>query len=98
MPTVLENKLRLATLKYFDRTVDEILQGTSGSLKKISRDQTVNLIKMLVEAKISNKKVMVLGAGRSGLVARSFAMRLMHLTFNVHVIGETITPGQGRRL
>ena len=31
-------------------------------------------------------------AGRSGLVARAFAMRLMHLGFSVFVVGEPTTP------
>ena len=33
-----------------------------------------------------------MGAGRSGLVAKAFAMRLMHLGFQAFVVGETITP------
>jgi len=33
-----------------------------------------------------------MGAGRSGLVAKAFAMRLMHLGFSSFVVGETITP------
>jgi 6-phospho-3-hexuloisomerase len=32
------------------------------------------------------------GEGRSGLMAKSFAMRLMHLGYTVFVVGETITP------
>jgi 6-phospho 3-hexuloisomerase len=40
----------------------------------------------------SGKRVFILGAGRSGLVAKGFAMRLMHLGFNVYVVGETVTP------
>lgn len=32
------------------------------------------------------------GAGISGLVGRIFAMRLMHLGFKVHIIGDTTTP------
>jgi len=35
--------------------------------------------------------IFVYGAGRSGLVAKAFAIRLMHLGFQVFVIGETIT-------
>ena len=34
----------------------------------------------------------VYGAGRSGLVGRAFAMRLMHLGLTVHVVGEATTP------
>ena len=33
-----------------------------------------------------------MGAGRSGLAAKAFAMRLMHLGFNVYLVGETTTP------
>jgi len=38
------------------------------------------------------KRVFVTGIGRSGLMARGLAMRLMHLNFDVHVVGETTTP------
>jgi len=38
------------------------------------------------------RRVYVMGAGRSGLVAKSFAMRLMHLGLPSYVVGETITP------
>ncbi len=41
---------------------------------------------------LGDRKIFVAGAGRSGLVAKAFAMRLMHLGFSVHVVGETITP------
>jgi len=37
-------------------------------------------------------RIFLLGAGRSGLVASAFAMRLMHLGLTVHVIGEVVTP------
>ncbi|TPF02743.1 6-phospho-3-hexuloisomerase [Weissella paramesenteroides] len=39
-----------------------------------------------------NKRIFILGAGRSGLMAKGFAMRLMHIGYTVFVIGETITP------
>src|SRR5437879_7378247 len=37
-------------------------------------------------------KVFVYGVGRSGLVARAFAMRLVQLGLKCFFIGETITP------
>ena len=37
-------------------------------------------------------RVFVAGAGRSGLVLRMAAMRLMHLGMVVHVAGDTTTP------
>ncbi|ANE48795.1 6-phospho 3-hexuloisomerase [Paenibacillus swuensis] len=40
-------------------------------------------------------QIMVAGAGRSGLMMRAFAMRLMHMGFRAYVVGETVTPGIG---
>ncbi len=36
--------------------------------------------------------IFVSGAGRSGLIGKFFAMRLMHSGYNVSVVGEIITP------
>lgn len=55
---------------------------------------------LLIEEDISNfldvlrssSNIFVTGAGRSGLVAKAFAMRLMHLGFSAYVVGETISP------
>lgn len=40
----------------------------------------------------SARRIFLAGAGRSGLVARAFGMRLMHLGFTVYIVGEVITP------
>jgi 6-phospho-3-hexuloisomerase len=54
----------------------------------ISDDDTEKFIRELLNA----KRIYVIGAGRSGLVAKAFAMRLMHLGLSAYVVGETITP------
>ena len=41
---------------------------------------------------MNSKNVFVTGAGRSGLAAKAFAMRLMHLGISSYVVGETISP------
>ena len=41
---------------------------------------------------IESKNIFVTGAGRSGLAAKAFAMRLMHLGISSYVVGETISP------
>jgi 6-phospho-3-hexuloisomerase len=41
---------------------------------------------------LAARRIYVMGAGRSGLVAKAFAMRLMHLGLQAYVVGETITP------
>ena len=46
----------------------------------------------LIEAVEEAKRIYVTGMGRSGLVAGSFAMRLVHLGFQAHVVGEMTAP------
>lgn len=43
------------------------------------------------------ERVMIYGVGRSGLVARSFATRLMHLGIETYMMGETISPPIGEK-
>jgi 6-phospho-3-hexuloisomerase len=50
----------------------------------------------LVDAIRPGRRVYLAGFGRSGLVARAFAMRLMHLGLDAAVVGETATPAIGR--
>ena len=38
------------------------------------------------------ERVFLAGCGRSGLMVRGFAMRLMHMGKKVYVVGETTTP------
>jgi len=53
------------------------------------------LLDTLLDVKRGGRKALVLGAGRSGLVGKAFAMRLMHVGLDVYVMGETITPAIG---
>ena len=39
-----------------------------------------------------SKRIFLSGAGRSGLIAKFFAMRLMHSGYTVSVVGEIVTP------
>ena len=41
------------------------------------------------------RRVFVAGAGRSGLISKFFAMRLMHAGLEVFVVGEIVTPSIG---
>lgn len=38
------------------------------------------------------KRIFISGTGRSGLIGKVFAMRLMQSDYTVYVVGETITP------
>jgi 6-phospho-3-hexuloisomerase len=65
----------------------EIIDFLEGVPKKLKAGEVEGFMETLLSA----KRVFVVGAGRSGLVVKSFAMRLMHLDIDVYVIGETIT-------
>ncbi len=68
-----------------------MLDVISENLSDIDEESTQKFIKALLRT-LGEGKIFVVGAGRSGLVARAFAMRLMHVGFHVYVIGETVTP------
>ncbi|MEM1820921.1 MAG: 6-phospho-3-hexuloisomerase, partial [Thermofilaceae archaeon] len=73
-------------------TMLEIAEQILKVARAVDRQQVLKMLEILLEAKNSGAKVLIVGAGRSGLVGKAFAMRLMHLGFNVYVLGETITP------
>jgi len=55
-------------------------------------EQVDGLINILLKAYNDKRKILVMGAGRSGLVGRAFAMRLLHLGFHSYVLGDIIVP------
>ena len=73
----------------------EALDVVSGELARCAGRIDAGELAGLVDAIHSAKRVFATGCGRSGLVARAFAMRLMHLGIEAHVIGETTTPSCG---
>ncbi|RLF09894.1 MAG: 6-phospho-3-hexuloisomerase [Thermoprotei archaeon] len=85
----------MENLKAFYAALDEILAFLKDLKDKLDRSQVDKMIGMLLEAWGWGKITLIVGAGRSGLVGRAFAMRLMHLGFRTYVVGETITPAIG---
>ncbi|WP_461865785.1 bifunctional 3-hexulose-6-phosphate synthase/6-phospho-3-hexuloisomerase [Thermococcus sp.] len=61
-------------------------------ISQVAESLKIEQVRGMVDAMIGANKIFIYGAGRSGLVGKAFAMRLMHLDFNVYVVGETITP------
>ena len=67
-----------------------VLSGINSVIQSINEDEIEEMIDMIMGA--GENKILIIGSGRSGYVGRAFALRLMHLDFNVYVSGETITP------
>ncbi len=85
------NKVAKPRLRFFWAAVEEILDYARESLHKLSEEEVEAFVERLLNARDS-KKILIAGAGRTGLMGKAFAMRLMHLGFNSYVVGETITP------
>ena len=68
--------------------IDQVTQEVTEVMGLIDESQLDQAEKLIQK----NQRIFVLGAGRSGLMAKGFAMRLMHIGYTVFVIGETITP------
>ncbi|KPV64312.1 MAG: 3-hexulose-6-phosphate isomerase [Candidatus Bathyarchaeota archaeon BA2] len=81
-------------LKWLRAASKEILEGAQKAIDRLDMDLVEKLIQMILESK--EKKIFVVGVGRSGFVGRAFALRLMNLGFNVYFLGETITPAAGK--
>jgi 6-phospho-3-hexuloisomerase len=82
-------------LRPYVQAYKELLNNISKALQDLKESQVDDMLKVILITKKKNAKVLVVGAGRSGLVGKAFAMRLMHLGFNTYVLGETITPNVG---
>lgn len=72
-------------------TGQEILTNVATILGKLDQSDP-DCIGRLSRITLQSERVFLLGAGRSGLVAKAFAMRLMHLGLQAHVAGESTTP------
>ncbi len=73
----------MKTTQYLAKIVQELSQTAA----LISDSETEKLVDQILES----KKVFVAGAGRSGFMAKSFVMRMMHMGIDAYAVGETVT-------
>jgi len=72
--------------------VQEMMRLMASKIREIANSISDEDTEKFIRELLNAKRVYVIGAGRSGLVAKAFAMRLMHLGLQAYVVGETITP------
>jgi len=70
----------------FSDSIEYIQKKIKTILEQIPNSE----IEKVNELFFKSNRIFVYGAGRSGLVAKAFAIRLVHLGFQTFVIGETI--------
>ena len=71
----------------FQKSIEHINTKIQEILMKIGKEKVDKIIHLFMAA----KRIFIYGTGRSGLVGKAFAIRLVHLGFQTFVIGETIT-------
>lgn len=68
--------------------INVVLNEVSSVLKQVDQDNLSRITNYFNK----NTRIFVDGEGRSGLIGKTFAMRLMHIGYNSYVVGETISP------
>jgi len=66
----------------------EIAAEVQSAISATSQDAVEKLTGVLLRS----RRTFVAGTGRSGLMARALAMRLMHLGLEAYIVGETAPP------
>ena len=72
------------------KEISKFILDASDQIDKVGLQKLIDVLAGVYNDPL--RKILVMGAGRSGLVGKAFAMRLLHLGFNSYVLGETIVP------
>jgi 6-phospho 3-hexuloisomerase len=81
----------LSDREAFQAAGEGLLRRIEDVMARVNWGQFLDLAN-LIPRTAAPCRTFVTGAGRSGLVARSFGMRLMHAGLQAYIPGETITP------
>ncbi len=73
-------------------TLLKFLDLLSNHIANLREQIDLESVERMIETIESARSIFVVGAGRSGYIAKAFAMRLMHLGYSVYVVGEAVTP------
>lgn len=72
----------------YNDALNDIIENVTKITQAVSPEEVTKMTNIIEEM----DNIFIMGLGRSGLVAKAFGMRLMHLGLNVYIVGETITP------
>ncbi len=88
---VMENTFTVEASKE-SQLVASAMQTIMDEHQKLTANIKSEEIAALMPAINKAKCIFLMGAGRTGLMIKASAMRLMHLGYKVYVVGETTTP------
>jgi 6-phospho-3-hexuloisomerase len=72
----------------FSRATAYVADRVRTAVASVPRETVKEIVELLDRA----PAVFVYGAGRSGIIGRAFAMRLVQIGITAYVIGESVTP------
>ncbi|HMK54887.1 MAG TPA: 6-phospho-3-hexuloisomerase [Methanobacteriaceae archaeon] len=70
------------------KTTEAIVKHSLEVINRVDSQQ----VDLMINTIMDSESVFIVGSGRSELVGKAFAMRLMHLGFRVYVVGDVTTP------
>lgn len=73
---------------YLVTVLDELLKEIKNIFEQMDKEKTEKMI----EEFLNTKRVFIAGTGRSLLVGKMFAVRLVQMGHTVHMVGDPITP------
>lgn len=76
----MKNKFNFHSLKIINEIEKSLIEVDNTGLEE------------LVQQILLGQRIFIAGLGRTGLIMRCFAMRLMHLGFNVNIVGDVTSP------
>ena len=77
--------------------IHELLLNITDEISSCLADLDEDQLEALEKEIRASRRIFVAGAGRSLLMIKAVAMRLMHMGFDTYVAGETITPAIGEK-
>ena len=69
-----------------------VLREIKETLGEIDQANIIYFLRQIMDA----QRIFITGVGRTGMIMRCFAMRLMHLGINVQIIGDITTTAVGK--
>jgi 6-phospho-3-hexuloisomerase len=74
------------------RDAAELLVGAVDEIRRVLMDEAAIEVEKLCDEVQAARRIACYGVGREGLMMRALCMRLMHLDFDAHVVGDMTTP------
>ena len=87
-----QNSLLSEEDKASHQSVPELMGILTACMEDVIANLNIAQTEALIQEILNAENIYVSGAGRSGYVAKAFAMRLTHLKLSAYVVGETVTP------